>query len=80
MERLEYLEYFSTGPINVSVKFGKERAWIADRGTTAAQIGEFIQWLQGHPDTPVFFDDHSYVVARVEFIANRNALVIHAKI
>lgn len=79
MKHLEYLEYFVDGPIKVSVEFGRERGWIADRSTTPEQIGRFIQWLQGHPEAPVFFDDHPYVVTRVEFIASRNALVLHAK-
>lgn len=79
MDKIEYLVYFSGGPINVTVKFEKGQGSVANRTTSATQIGEFIQWLQDHPATPVYFDDHPYLVPRIEFIANRNALVLHAK-
>ena len=77
LERIEYLEYFSDGPISVSVKFAKRQGYVGERRAAPAQVGEFIEWLREHPSTPVFFDEHPYFVSRIEYVVSRGALVLH---
>lgn len=79
MERLEYLEYFSEGPIAVTVKFKNDPDWIAPRYATPWKIAEIIEWLQENNGTPMYFDGNPFSLMSLSYNAGKNALKLYVE-
>ena len=79
MNRLEYLEYFSGGPIRVKAIFKNEKCWISEQTTTALEISQLLEWFLENPGTTMHFDEHPYVVNQIRFLPETAQLKIYAE-